>query len=187
MNILIFGSCIFFAVHLFPRLAPAMRASAIAKLGDNGYKAGFSVVSLLGLGLIIYGKSLLPGYEQTIYWHEMPGMRHATYLLVAIAMLLAAASQIPCNLRRKVRHPLLLATLFWSAGHLLVNGDLASIILFGSFLAFAVLDALYAFADPVEDKPALPIWRDGLAIVVGLLLTFVLMRYHGTLFGMPLM
>lgn len=177
---LITGILVFFSAHLLPCF-PQQREKLQLRLGENGYKGLFSLVSATGLGLIIYGKATAPYIH---IYSEAPGLRHLTYLLVAIGIILVVISQVPCNLRRLIKHPMLLGVLLWACGHILINGDLASLLLFGSFLAYAVFDLISVFtrgAATYQGHSAL--WVDVAAIAIGIVLTGLLSFYHMALFG----
>ena len=140
---MIIGLAIFFLVHLLPT-APDMRRGLIERFGKTPYLLAFSLVSLVGFGLIVAGFAklqVMPGKNPEI-WSPPAFMRHITMTLMLFAFILLAAAYIPSRIRTYARHPMLLAIKLWALGHLLVNGDLGSIVLFGSFLAWAVFDRI---------------------------------------------
>ena len=134
MGFLIIGLLIFISIHMLP--AYPARNTLIEKFGENAYKGLFALIAALGLGLIIYGKA----YSEFIpIWNPPAWSRHLTMLLALIATLFLVCSILPNNLKNFLRHPMLLAVIIWGIGHLIVNGDLASIILFASLVIFSAL------------------------------------------------
>ena len=116
-----------------------------------------------------------------------PWGRHAAMIAVPVSAVLFVAANMPTHIRAVFRHPMLLGLLVWALAHLAANGDLGSVVLFGSFAAFAVLAALSAVArgknPPTDKAPRLAM--DAAAVVGGLIAAGLLMRFHGVLFGMP--
>lgn len=180
MTILITGLLVFLGIHCLPMLR-GPRDVLKQRLGDNGYRGVFSLVAATGLGLIISGMTSAP--FEAIYNPPGWGSSLAIWTLPLVFMLLAAAN-MPCQLRRLLKHPMLLATLLWASMHLLTNGDLASILLFGSFAVWALLDLISANlrATPVSDTSTPPS-RDALAVIGGLLAYALFLYLHGWLFG----
>lgn len=138
MTILILGIVVLIGIHFVPAF-PDLRESLMERLGKNGYRALFSVVSLLGLALVIWGFAKAPVIQ---IWAPPVWTRHLALLLMLPVFPLLFAAYLPGKIKAKVRHPMLVAIKFWALAHLIANGDLASIILFGSFLAYAVLDRI---------------------------------------------
>lgn len=180
MTILIIGLLVLLGIHCLPMLG-GPRNALKAQLGDNGYRGVFSLVAATGLGLIIWGMASAP--FEAIYNPPGWGRSLAIWMMPVVFVLLAAAN-IPCNLRRLLKHPMLIATVLWAAVHLLANGDLASILLFGSFAIWALLDLLSA---SLRSRPAsgasTPPSRDALAVIGGLLAYASFLYLHGWLFG----
>lgn len=138
MAVLIAGLVLFLGIHLVPAF-PRLRASLAAKLGENGYKGLFSVASAIGLGLTIYGYGLAR-FEGPVLLYDPPvWLRHVTMLLMVPVFIFLVAAYVPCRIKRALKHPMLVAIKLWALSHLLANGDLASVLLFGGFLAWAVL------------------------------------------------
>jgi uncharacterized membrane protein len=138
MTILILGIIVLIGIHFVPAF-PDLRDSLMARLGRNGYRALFSVVSLLGLALVVWGFAKAPVVQ---IWAPPVWTRHLALLLMLPVFPLLLAAYLPGKIKAKVRHPMLAAIKFWALAHLIANGDLASIILFGSFLAYAVVDRI---------------------------------------------
>ena len=139
MLLLVIGLAIFFVVHMIPT-APDVRRTFVERFGETPYKIAFSVASLVGFVIIVMGYhklQLMPGKNPQL-WDPPYAMRHVAMLLMLASFLLLAAAYIPSRIRTAARHPMLAAVKLWALAHLLVNGDLGSIVLFGSFLAWAV-------------------------------------------------
>lgn len=191
MLLMVIGLALFFILHLLPTV-PDLRRGLVERFGERPYKLLFSLVSAAALALIVYGYAKLghtPGKNPDI-WLPPVWMRHVTMSLMPIAFVLLAAAYIPSRIRTAARHPMLAAVKVWAFAHLLVNGDLASIILFGSFLAYAVYDRI-----SVKKRAALgPLGaaRGGLngdvaVIAVGLIVYVVFLLWgHARLIGVPL-
>lgn len=187
---LILGLLLFFAIHLVPT-SPSLRHGLAGRFGEPAYKIGFSVLSFVGFALIVLGYhklQLMPG-KNPVLWDPPSWTRHIAFLLMLPAMILLVAVFIPSRIRTAAKHPMLAAIKFWALSHLLVNGDLGSIVLFGSFLAFAVYDRISVKRRPAA-APAGPqagALNDVLVVVGGLALyAFMLFWGHGALIGVPL-
>ncbi len=136
MTILILGVALWWVSHLFPILSPRLRATAAATLGETPYRGLFALVSLLAVGLMVAGYRHAPVVD---LWFPPAWTVHVNNLLMLLAVALMAARSFPSRLRRSVRHPMLTGVKTWAAAHLLVNGDLASVLLFGGLLGWAVV------------------------------------------------
>lgn len=183
MIILISGLVLFFAPHLLRELG--LRQSVINALPSEGaYKGIYSVVSLTGLVLIIWGKSSSPF---TMIWQPMYELRFISHMMMIPALILLAAGNMPMSFIRKfLRNPMLLGVLFWSLSHLWSNGDLASILLFGSFALWSAIKfTMLGLASDTASKPASVFW-DTIALVGGLTMYALISIYHGHLFGVGL-
>ena len=192
MLLLILGLIVFFAAHLVPT-APEIRQGLVARFDETAFKAAFGIVALVGLVLIVAGYhklQLMPG-KNPVLWDPPQWTRHVTYLLMIPAMILLVAAYVPSRIRSAVKHPLLAAIKIWALAHLLANGDLASLLLFGGFLAFAVYDRISVkrrgAAGLLGTRTGPPI-NDALVVVAGLALFAVMVVWgHGVLIGVPLM
>jgi len=140
MTYLILGLIIFLGVHSVRIINDDWRTQTRARLGAGTWKALYSVVSLLGLGLMVWGFSL--ARQQPVQlWVPPAGMRHLAALLTLIAFVLLAAAYVPGNdIKAYVHHPMVLAVKVWALAHLLANGNLAHGVLFGSLLVWAALN-----------------------------------------------
>jgi uncharacterized membrane protein len=143
MMLLIVGLILFLGIHLLPT-SPDVRDGLRERLGDGTYKAVFSVLSLAGFAIIIFGyhkMQLHPG-KNPVLWDPPVWTRHIALVLMLPAMIFVVAANVPSRIRTAVKHPMLLAIKLWALAHLLANGDVASLLLFGTFLAYAIYDRI---------------------------------------------
>ena len=184
MAVLIIGLVVFLGVHCVALAAPAFRSSAIARLGEGPWKGLYSLVAAAGLALIVYGFYL--ARESPVVLYSPPGwMRYVTFLLMLPVFPLFIAAYLPGRIKTAKKHPLLAAVKFWALAHLLSNGLLADVLLFGGFLAWAVVDRI-SLKRRVQAAPAAPAGRfnDVIAVVAGLALyVFFIVWAHLRLFG----
>jgi uncharacterized membrane protein len=129
MTLLIIGIVVMIGIHLLPAF-PDVRERLIGQLGQNGYRLLFSVVSTLGLVLLIYGFAKAPVIQ---IWSPPSWTRYVAMVLMVPVFILLIAAYLPGEIKAKVKHPFLVAIKTWALAHLIANGDLASMILFGSF------------------------------------------------------
>jgi len=184
MTCLISGLVIFFAAHIFPWF-PARRDAAIARFGLVGYWSVSGLVTACGFALIVYGYATA---ERTILWTAPEGARELAYIAVPIALCLAVAAGVGSNIKRFTAHPMLWSIAIWSAVHILNNGDVESLLLFGGFLIYApaaMVSANMRGAAPRRDK--VPLWRDALALVIGIGAAGLIAHFHQTLFGVAVL
>ena len=187
MTILVLGLLIFLCVHSVRIFADPWRSAMRARLGEGAWKGLYSLVSLAGFALLIWGYGLA---RQTplVLWTPPVGMRHLAALLTAIAFILIAAAYVPRNaIKAKLHHPMVLGVKTWALAHLLANGTLADVLLFGSFLAWAVV--LFA-ASRRRDRANGTVYPAGgasgtaITVVVGLLAWAAFAFWlHGMLIG----
>lgn len=191
MLLLILGLVLFLGIHLLPT-SPDLRSGLIARFGEKAFKIAFSLISLAGFALIIVGYHKLqinPGKNEQI-WDPPTWTRHITMLLMLFAMIFLVASKIPSRIRAKLKHPMLVSIKTWALAHLISNGDLGSIVLFGSFLAYAVYDRISVkrrgSGPRASDLTASPM-NDVIVVVVGIALYALFVVWaHGALIGVPL-
>lgn len=188
MLFLIAGLVLFLGAHLLTtRRAP--RAALVERLGLLPYKVAYSLVALLGLVLIAHGFGAYRREGLIEIWSPPLWTRHLALLLVWAAFICFPAAYLPGHIRRVLKHPMLVAVKLWATAHLLANGDLGSILLFGGFLAWAVIAriSLKRRADAAGAQPAPPRpWADALALVAGTLAWYVFARWlHPLLIGVP--
>jgi uncharacterized membrane protein len=189
MAILILGIAIFLGVHVFATFRGA-RATAIERLGMRRYRNVYAMVAAVGLALIIYGfiRSRAEGVIQI--WQPPHAMRHLAMPLVWFAFIALASRRAPASrIRGWLRHPTLVAVKSWALAHLLVNGDLGGMILFGSFLAFAVYDRIAVKLRGDLGAPRLEGFTRGDAIAVGAgtALFAIVLVLHPWLFGVAVL
>lgn len=177
---LIAGLALFLGVHVFSSFR-SVRALLVAKLGEGPYKGAYALASLAGFGLIVAGMSKAPSIE---LWDPPGWGRDAAIWLMPVALILLAAAFIPGNVKQLTAHPMLWATTLWALVHLLANGDLAGLLLFGGFGLYA----LYAMrsqnrrgARPEQSRRAIA--GDIGAVVAGLVAYALLLKFHANLFG----
>jgi uncharacterized membrane protein len=187
LAVLILGLVVFIANHLFVSFRDA-RAAAIARLGKPVYHTLFGIVSLIGVALIAWGYTTYRANDWVQVWTPPDGMRHATIGLMLIASILIAAYIVPSQIKAWTKHPLILAVKIWAFAHLLINGDLGSMLMFGSLLAWAI----FAFASARRRKdvvlPRAPDgWlNDGIVIVLGIAIYLALgFWFHPHVIGIP--
>jgi uncharacterized membrane protein len=140
MTLLILGLVIFLGIHSTRVVADGWRSAQIARIGPGPWKLGYTVLSLIGFYLLLWGYGMA---RQTpvVLWNPPLAMRHVAGLLTLIAFVLLAAAYVPRNgIKARLQHPMVLSVKLWAVAHLLANGTLADVLLFGSFLLWAVLD-----------------------------------------------
>lgn len=188
MTILILGLVLFLGIHALT-MARGLRDGLVEKLGAGPFRGLYSVVAGLGLVLIIYGYGAARASGYVPVWNPPAFLGHITALLVAFAFVSFASIYAPAGkIRGALKHPMLVGVKAWAVGHLLVNGDLASILLFGSFLAWAVASriSLKSRAGVVEPAPSPWTAGDAIAVGSGLVLTAIFAIWlHPVLIGVP--
>lgn len=182
MTLLVAGLILFLFPHVWRELG--LRTPIMAHFPSEGaYKGVFSLLSLAGLVLIIYGKSVA---AFTMIWEPVFEMRWLSHLLMLPALILVSAGNLPMShLRMSLRHPMLLGVLLWGIAHLWANGDLASLLLFGSFSLWSFWKLVSLHHQPRPPKQPRFAW-DIIALVTGLVLYGLIFIYHGQLFGVGL-
>jgi uncharacterized membrane protein len=185
--VLIIGLAVFLGSHLFTTRRDA-RDRAIAQLGAGGYRALFSLVSIVGLGLIVWGYGEYRVHEWMAIWTPPTFMRHITITLMLLASIAITAVFIPSRIKMKLRHPMLVAVKIWALAHLLTRGDLGSILLFGSFLAWGVFARIAAKRRGDNGPGVAPeSWRNDVTVVVFGAAVFVVLGlyFHPYVIGVP--
>jgi uncharacterized membrane protein len=186
--ILVAGLALFIGVHLLTTMRET-RAAVIARLGEGGYKILYALISFAGIALIAWGFSIYRASGWINVWYPPVAMRHIALSLMLPAVVLVVASYIRGNIYLKLKHPMLTGVKLWALLHLLSNGDLGSIILFGSILAWAVYDriSLKRRADP--GAPPIPVGgvgNDVIAVAVGIVVYVALaFAFHPLVIGVP--
>ena len=183
MLLLIVGLVLFLGVHLL-RVVPGVRDGLHDRLGAGPYKLAYTALSLIGFGLIIYGKMI--AHPSEIVWQPPPWSRPVAFTLVPLGLILIVSAYAPGHIRRWVRHPMLAGVVPWSAGHALANGELASLVLFCSFLAWSLITFVSACLRETP-PPVVKGWGGDLtAIVLGFLISLILINVHMYLFGVAI-
>jgi len=184
MNILILGLVVFMAAHLLPT-APAWHQAARLRLGEQRYKGVYSLVSLIGFVIIIVGMGRA---EFSPVWEPPAWGRAAAAVLMALALYCLAAKSLKSNLKRVTAHPMLWGITFWSSGHLLSNGDLASALLFGSFLAYSLFDMWSANRRGARPSgEAASVFDEAKLVAISAVAYLLLAFAHPWIAGVPLM
>ena len=139
MTILLLGLVIFLGVHSTRIVADGWRSAQIARISPGPWKLGYAVLSLIGFYLLLWGYGAAR-QAPVVLWTPPVAMRHVAGLLTLIAFVLLAATYVPRNgIKARLHHPMVLSVKLWAFAHLLANGTLADVLLFGSFLAWSVL------------------------------------------------
>jgi uncharacterized membrane protein len=182
------GLAALIAPHLLVTRREA-RAAAVARLGPAGYRVLFSAVSLIGIVLIGWG---FTGYRANAWidvWYPPAWTRHVAAVLIWPAIVLVVAAYVPGHIKRVLKHPMLAGVKLWALAHLLANGDLGSIILFGAILAWAVYDrvSLNRRSDP--GAPPIPVggWKNDVAAIVAGTVVYLALAFifHPLVIGVP--
>jgi uncharacterized membrane protein len=188
LAILVLGLVVFIGAHAFVTRRDA-RAAAIARLGEGAYKGLFSLVSLIGIVLIVWGFGRYRAAGYIDVWSPPVWTRHLAAVLVWPAIVMIVAAYIPGNIKRTLKHPMLVGVKLWALAHLIANGDLGSIILFGGILAWAVYDRISLKRRTDPGGPPIPIGgvrNDIVAVIVGTLLYLALaFWFHPYAIGVP--
>ena len=180
MSLLIAGLAIFLGIHLLP-VVPSLRAALLARWGEQRYKGVFSLVAAIGLVLIVVGYVIAD--DRTRVFAPLAAARAIAPFAMVASFILFAAANMRGHLRRIVKHPMLLGLLLWASVHLLANGDRAGTVLFGAFLAFAVVDLVSAVQRGAV-RSFVPVPKhDLIAVVGGAAVALAVMTFHRTLFG----
>ena len=158
MAMLILGLVLFLGVHSVRIVADGWRTATMARVGEGAWKGAYALLSVVGFVLIVWGFSL--ARQQPVQlWMPPRGMRHLASLLTLIAFVLLAATYVPRNaIKARLHHPMVLAVKVWALAHLLANGNLAHMILFGTFLVWAALSFRAARA---RDRAAGTVYAPG--------------------------
>lgn len=160
MLFLVIGLVLFLGVHSVRIVSDGWRTQTLARMGEGPWKGLYSLVSAVGLALIVWGYGLAR-QQPVVLWVPPVGMRHAAALLTLVAFVLLAATYVPRNgIRARLHHPMVLGVKVWAFAHLLANGNLADVVLFGSFLLWAALSFRAARA---RDRAAGTVYAPGTA------------------------
>ena len=139
MGMLILGLALFLGVHSTRIVADGWRTAMIKRLGAGKWKGLYTLLSLAGFALLVWGFGLAR-QQPVVLWSPPFFMRHVAWLLTLIAFVLLAAAYVPRNaIKARLHHPMVLGVAFWALAHLLANGNRAHSVLFGSFLVWSLL------------------------------------------------
>jgi uncharacterized membrane protein len=184
---LVLGLVLFLGVHSIGIFAAPWRSAMRERLGPMRWKGLYSLVSLLGLGLLIYGWSLAR-LEPVVLWAVPKPLKHLAALLTLLAFVFYVAAYVPGNaIKARLHHPMVLGTKAWALAHLLSNNTVADVLLFGAFLLWSV--ALFV-ASRRRDRREQVVYAPGraaptaLAVGLGLVLWVAFAFWlHGLLMG----
>jgi uncharacterized membrane protein len=183
MILLAFGVLAFALLHLIPAI-PAVKTRLQMQLGERRYGMIFGIGSVLTLMLIVLGWRM----SDFVAVYDPPDWgRHVTFLFVAIAFIFLGIFIFRGRLRQTLRFPLAFGVIAWATGHLFANGDLASLILFGGLLLYAVLHLALGFANGLRPSPEIRQGHDALSIFIGLALYGAMTQMHPYLIGVPVL
>lgn len=180
MPLLITGLVLFLGIHLLPA-SPRLRVALVGRWSEQHYKAAFSVVSAVGLVLIVVGYAM--SEQRARLFAPMPAAVAIAPYAMALSLILFAAANMRTHIRQVVKHPMLLGLLIWSLVHLLANGDVKGTVLFGAFLAYAVLDLASATQRQATKSFVPTAKHDLIAVVAGIAVALLVMTFHRVLFG----
>jgi uncharacterized membrane protein len=188
LMVMILGLVLFLGVHTLTTQRD-LRARVIAVSGEGGYKIGYAVVSVVGLALIAWGFGHYRATGWIDIWYPPKVLKHIAVALMLPAVILVVAAYIRGRIYTMVKHPMLLGVKLWAAAHLLANGDLGSIILFGSFLGWAVFDRISLKHRADAGAPPIPVGglgNDLIAVAVGFVAYLALaFAFHPVVIGVP--
>ena len=187
MTYLILGLVLFLGAHSVEIFSSTLRANAVARMGERPWKGLYTLISIVGFLLIIYGYG--QARQDPILLYAPPvWMRHLSALVMLPVFPLLLAAYMPGRIKAALKHPMLAAVKFWALAHLLANGMLADVVLFGSFLAWAVADRISFKRRAQRPIPTAPPSKmnDVIAVVGGLALYVIFALWlHVLLIGVP--
>ena len=186
--VMILGLILLLGVHVLTTQRD-LRARLIASWGEGGYKGGYALVSLLGLALIVWGFADYRAAGMIEIWSPPKALKHIALALMLPAVILVVAAYIRGRIYTAVKHPMLAGVKLWAAAHLLANGDLGGIILFGAFLGWGVFDRISLKHRTDPGGPPIPVggWgNDLIAVAVGIVAYLALaFAFHPVVIGVP--
>lgn len=185
MSLLLLGLVLFIASHSIG-MVPSLKTSLKSTMGDQGYRAFYSVFSIIGLVVLVYGFGYYRANAWVEVWTPPTGLRHLNSLLMLISFIALAASLAPRgHIKARLKHPMLVGVKAWALGHFLANGDLGSMIMFSGLLAWAVVNRISYKWRPGEGVQTgeIKVTGDVIAVVVGLIAYGAMLHFHQTLIG----
>jgi uncharacterized membrane protein len=188
LAVMILGLALFIGAHLFVTMRD-QRAAVVARLGEGPYKGVISLLSLVGIIVIGYGFARYRAAGFIELWHPPAWTRHLNNLLMWPAIVCVVAAYSPGDIKRVLKHPMLVGVKLWAIAHLIANGDLGSIILFGSLLLWAGYDRMTIKSRDDHGGVVLAIGgrgNDVVAVIVGTLIYLALgYWFHPYVIGVP--
>jgi uncharacterized membrane protein len=188
LAVMILGLVLFLGAHTLTTQR-GLRARLIGRVGEGAYKAGYALVSVAGLALIVWGFAHYRATGWVDVWYPPKAFKHITLALMLPAVVLVVAAYIRGRIYTTLKHPMLAGVKLWAAAHLLANGDLGSIILFGSFLGWAVFDRISLKGRADAGAPPIPVGglgNDLIAVAVGIVAYLALtFAFHPIVIGVP--
>ena len=188
--VMILGLVLFLGAHTLTTQRE-LRGRLVASIGEGPYKIAYALVSVAGLALIVWGFAHYRATDWIQVWTPPKALKHLNALLMLPAVILVAAAYIRGRIYATLKHPMLAGVKLWAVGHLLANGDLGGIILFGSFLAWAVFDRISLKRRTDVGGPPIPvggIGNDLIAVAVGVAAYLALaFAFHPVVIGVPVM
>jgi uncharacterized membrane protein len=186
--VMMLGLVLFLGIHILPAQRE-LRARAVASMGEGSYKIGYALVSLAGLALIVWGFANYRASGMIELWYPPKALKHIAVALMLPAVILVVAAYIRGRIYTALKHPMLAGVKLWAAAHLLANGDLGGIILFGSFLGWAVFDRISLKRRADSGGPPIPVGglsNDLIAVAVGIVAYLALaFAFHPVVIGVP--
>jgi uncharacterized membrane protein len=185
MSILIAGLVVFLGAHTLTTLR-GTRAALVGRLGEGAYKGLYSLVSAIGLVLIVWGFGRYREHDYVQIWSPPIALHPIAFVLMWFAFVALVATYAPAGrIKGLLRHPMLVAIKTWALAHLIVNGDLGALLLFGAFLAWAVYDRIAVKRRGDVGAPTVHhlTLGDGVAIVVGSIAYVAMLHLHPLLIG----
>ena len=190
LSVMILGLVLFLGVHTLTTQRK-LRERFVGSWGEGAYKVAYSLVSAIGLALIVWGFAHYRATGWVQLWNPPRALKHLNILLMLPASILVVAAYIRGRIYATLKHPMLAGVKLWAFGHLLANGDLGGIILFGSFLAWAVFDRISLKRRGDAGGPPIPvggIGNDLIAVLVGVVVYLALaFAFHPVVIGVPVM
>jgi uncharacterized membrane protein len=195
LAVMILGLALFLGVHILPTRRE-LRGRILAAMGEGSYKIVYALVSVLGIALIAWGfahyraAGMIDVWEHLVSSKTLVIFKHIAVALMLPAVILVVAAYLRGHIYKALKHPMLAGVKLWAAAHLLANGDLGSIILFGSFLGWAVFDRISLKRRSDSSGPPIPVggWgNDMIAVAVGIVAYLALaFAFHPVVIGVPI-
>jgi uncharacterized membrane protein len=188
MNLLVLGMVLFGGPHLFSSLAPAARDGLKIRLGVKRWRAIYGLVTLLGLTLMVWGFIRAHSGLAAADWLYLPEpwMRHVTMLFVLLGFIALASAKGPGHIRLWLQQPMSVGVSLWAVGHLLANGRIIDVMLFGTFLVIALVDIAVSTMRGKVPRYRPQLRGDAIAVAAGVVLyALMLFVIHPYVFGIP--